>query len=305
MKNILQHGLLISISLLLFSCESEEDRQYYFDQPTHAVFGKDNLIYISDGYANSRIAVFDVQGRFIRAWGSKGYAASQFNTPHGLTLLSDGSVVVCDRDNARIQKFSSQGVFLEQWFGQQLGRPWNIAVGNQDTMFVLDGGDQDPANPRSAIIKLDPSGKVVGRYSMFGNQVGELNWAHAIAVNSRHELFVVDLRNERVQKFIPRENTFIPDSAWIQNAQRFIAEPVATAVLAGEVFVSQDGKGKPIVVLNEETGEKIREIGIGTFERIHGLSADAEGTLWAVDEDANAVYRISKQGDILLKIGGK
>ena len=39
----------------------------------------------------------------------------QFNAPAGVAVASDGSVYVTDSGNHRIQKFTSEGVFVSKW----------------------------------------------------------------------------------------------------------------------------------------------------------------------------------------------
>ncbi len=41
----------------------------------------------------------------------------QFNWPDRITVDGDGNVYVTDRDNDRIQKFTSDGVFILKWGG--------------------------------------------------------------------------------------------------------------------------------------------------------------------------------------------
>lgn len=69
----------------------------HFDQPTHSWVAPSGEIYVADGYVNSRIVKFDREGRFIKAWGSRGTEPGQFHTPHVLALSGDGRLYVSDR----------------------------------------------------------------------------------------------------------------------------------------------------------------------------------------------------------------
>ena len=81
----------------------------HFNRPTDVATADDGSFYVSDGYLNSRVAVFSPEGRFLFEWGTKGGGPGQFNVPHGIALDSYGRVYVADRGNARLQVFDKKG----------------------------------------------------------------------------------------------------------------------------------------------------------------------------------------------------
>ena len=54
---------------------------------------------------NHRIQVFDLSGKFVAKFGTKGSGMGEFNTPVSAAVLSDGKIVVTDYNNHRIQLF--------------------------------------------------------------------------------------------------------------------------------------------------------------------------------------------------------
>lgn len=64
------------------------------------------------GYRNCRVYRFSPDGQLVRSWGGAGAAPGCFVIPHSIALDGQGRVVVCDRENDRIQIFSSDGEFL-------------------------------------------------------------------------------------------------------------------------------------------------------------------------------------------------
>ena len=54
---------------------------------------------------NYRIQVFDLSGKFVAKFGTKGSGMGEFNTPVSAAVLSDGKIVVTDYNNHRIQLF--------------------------------------------------------------------------------------------------------------------------------------------------------------------------------------------------------
>ena len=86
-----------------------------FNKPTHvAIDPSTGDLFISDGYANSRIHRFTSDGRHVTSWGSSGSDPGQFIVPHNL-VYHDGKLYVADRENNRIQVFDGNGAFIEQW----------------------------------------------------------------------------------------------------------------------------------------------------------------------------------------------
>ena len=54
---------------------------------------------------NHRVQVFDLSGKFITKFGSKGKNKGEFYVPASLAVLSDGRIVVSDFGNNRIPIF--------------------------------------------------------------------------------------------------------------------------------------------------------------------------------------------------------
>jgi peptidylamidoglycolate lyase len=180
------------------------DDAAHFNQPTDVAVAPDGSFYVSDGYGNSRIVKFSPDGRFLAAWGTKGTAPGQFDTPHSVALDAQGQVFVADRGNARLQIFDSAGTFIAEWKGAQLGRPWAVRIGKDGSVYVVDGGDQPVVFPdRARILKLDASGTVRASFGSYGKEPGQFTWPHTIALGPDGGLYVGEVSTGmRVQKFI-------------------------------------------------------------------------------------------------------
>jgi hypothetical protein len=292
----------------LSSCINDSLSSDRLDGPTSAAVGPDGNIYISDGYYNSRIAVYSPSGSFIFSWGSSGYGHGQFHNPHKIVFQANGTALVADRDNGRIQRFTSDGRYLDEWHSQALGRPWSLSVAGDGTIFCVDGGDQSTIFPRSGVIKFSTEGKLLCRFSAFGSAPGELNEGHSIAASRNGKsVFVVDLNNTRLQKFTSDEadpDSYHVDSHWPVIPTGVSVDPLGVAADGNLVYVSQQTKGKPILVFAADSGSLLRQISSGIFFRAHDISIDTDHTLWVTDVDGNSVYHLSPDGSVLLKIGG-
>ena len=80
---------------------------------------------------------------FSLKWGTEGMGDGQFNAPAGVAGASDGSVYVTDSGNHRIQKFTSEGVFVSKWGtegegGGEFRFPAGVAVASDGSVYVSD-----------------------------------------------------------------------------------------------------------------------------------------------------------------------
>jgi peptidylamidoglycolate lyase len=175
----------------------------HFNKPTDVAIAPDGTIYVSDGYVNSRVALFSPDGKFLGEWGHKGSALGEFDLPHGITLDSQGRIYVADRSNARIQVIDPAGKFLYAWKSPELGRPFAVTAGPDGYLYVVDGGDLNPEPPdHGGILRLDLSGKILDRWSRHGNYDGQLYIGHDVAVGKDGAVYVGDILGQRVQKFV-------------------------------------------------------------------------------------------------------
>jgi streptogramin lyase len=110
-----------------------------FNQPSDVVVAANGDIFVADGHggnSNARIVKFTKEGKFIKAWGKKGTAPGEFDTPHALAMDSKGRLFVGDRANNRIQIFDQDGTFIAEW--KQFGRPSGIFIDKHDMIYVAD-----------------------------------------------------------------------------------------------------------------------------------------------------------------------
>lgn len=171
----------------------DNDSREYFNEPTGIAIAANGDLFISDGYVNSRVVKFNQDGDYLTHWGSKGDGDGQFNLVHDVTIDSAGKVYVADRTNQRVQIFDRNGTFLGKWTG--IGAPWGlIYVAKENGIYMCDG-----LNNR--VIKLGLDGQVQGVLGSQGRVQGKFDYAHNIAVDSEGSIYVVEIKNWRVQKF--------------------------------------------------------------------------------------------------------
>ncbi|MCF7973739.1 MAG: 6-bladed beta-propeller [Phycisphaerae bacterium] len=97
-------------------------------KPTAVTVAPDGSFYVADGYGENWIHHFRADRSYVRSFGGKGQAPGRFDTCHGLrvdTRTSPPTLIVCDRENRRLQRFSLDGNFLEV-LATGLRRPCHI-----------------------------------------------------------------------------------------------------------------------------------------------------------------------------------
>ncbi len=116
-----------------------------FRRPQALAFNRDKTeLYIADA-CNHRIVVVDPEGTVLRTIGKAGRGAGELMYPYSLTVLDDGSILVCEFGNNRLQRLDAQGRCLGLYgrIGRSDGElqfPWAVARTDRE-VFVLDSGN--------------------------------------------------------------------------------------------------------------------------------------------------------------------
>ncbi len=179
----------------------------HFNQPTDIAIRADGTFYVSDGYVNSRVAIFDRNGRWLHEWGKKGAGEGEFSNPHGLTFVSGGTdVLVADRENSRLQLFDRVGAFKRQWSGvkdaKTTGRVFSVAADPDGALYLgIRRADYD--TDHTGVVKLDRDWKIVTTvgFGKAGDPV--FNAVHDLAIGRDGSIYVAETRTKRVVKLRP------------------------------------------------------------------------------------------------------
>ena len=163
-----------------------------FNKPTDAVRAPSGDIYVSDGYGQNRVHRFAADGTHIRSWGEPGIGPGQFDLPHSI-WATDERVYVADRENGRIQIFTPDAEYLDEWTG--FLQPCDLYVDEHGIMYVPE------LQGRVSIVDLD--GNVLARLGGERSQAPGAFWApHGAWTDSRGDLYVSEvLEGTRLQKF--------------------------------------------------------------------------------------------------------
>ena len=182
-----------------------------------------NELYVADGYRNRRVIVFDADtGAYKRHWGAygrrpvdpapgpapvqgpgPGVRLQQFATAHCVAISVDRLVYVCDRANNRIQVFRPDGTFVSEAMiapdTKGFGAVHALAFSaDKAQRFVYVG---DGANKKVWVLRRDDL-RILGSFGQGGKGGGQFMIIHALAVDSKGNLYVGETRdNNRIQRF--------------------------------------------------------------------------------------------------------
>ncbi|HCL25581.1 MAG TPA: hypothetical protein DHW65_04435, partial [Dehalococcoidia bacterium] len=148
-----------------------------FNYPAELVPSASGDLYVADGYRNSRVHRFSNDGQLKKSWGEPGkQAPNEFHLPHSI-LVDGDNVVVCDRENDRIQIFGLDGDFKEIW--DDIQRPMDISMDTEGNYMVSEGQRDNSAR----ISILDKKGAVLSRFDCRGS--GHGSW-----IDSRGDIYL-------------------------------------------------------------------------------------------------------------------
>ena len=167
-----------------------------FNLPTDLALGPDGEMFISDGYGNACIHKYSPDGKLMKSWGTPGDGPGEFNLPHCVWVDPRNRVMVADRANNRIQFFTLNGEYIEEW-GDFL-QPDTIYIDANDIVYIAE------LDQRITILTLD--GEVLSQWgNKRGSEVPGEFYAcpHGIWGDSHGDLYVGEVQADgRLQKFI-------------------------------------------------------------------------------------------------------
>jgi DNA-binding beta-propeller fold protein YncE len=174
-----------------------------FHSCTGVAVDAQGYVYVTDRL-NSRVQKFTSEGQFVLAWGEPGFGPGQFGWypppsaatgPWGIAVAPDGTILVVDPGAYRVQRFTPEGVFLQEWGGVFSGTVQAIATDAAGNVFTTDPGAQN------RITKFTPGGVVVTTWGGYPCCEGLFRSPLDLDVDSQGNVWIMDAGNALVQVF--------------------------------------------------------------------------------------------------------
>ncbi len=154
---------------------------------------------LGDGYQNGRIIRYNAEGEFVSEFGSVGTGPSQFDPIHGVGMDRDRRIYVSDRDNNRIQIFTENGEFIEEW--PDITGPTGIYVDENESVWVI-------STTLNQVLKYSKNGELLYGFGAYcctrGGFEGGLSRPHQMAVDQNGNVYIANYDGGYVTKFTPR-----------------------------------------------------------------------------------------------------
>jgi len=238
---------------------------------------------------------------YVLQWGSFGQIdGGHFFQLESLSVDNEGNVYVTDSGNARIQKFTSDGQFLETWGvsgidNGEFKKPTGIAT-YENNVYVVD-------SEQARIQVFDSTGKFLQSWGKFGSDQGEFFYPQGISISNDGVVYVADTKNHRIQQFTT-DGEFLSSFGIFGPGDGRLRTPIDVALGENYVYVSDPGNSK----IEKYTYEGIS---VGSFDynfggsptQPYGLTVDPDGNIYFTDLYKHRIVKIDPEGTTLKIFG--
>jgi sugar lactone lactonase YvrE len=239
-------------------------------------------------------------------FGQAGKGEGEFAIIDGIWVDRQGRILVVDKGNNRVYFFSGEGRYLGS-FGSpgtgegQFDRCTGILVDSRERIIISDQGN-------ARIQVFDPEGRFMQSFGKRGSGDGEFLEPMGLALDRQGFLYVTDGTRDDIQVFDPHFN-FVKkiESGGPIHLRLKRVESIAVSP-AREIFVADEKNSR--IQRFSFSGERLSFIGHqgtgpGTFlEEVEGITFDASGFLYAIDERGGKIEIFSPDGKWLHAFGG-
>ena len=258
--------------------------------PVGMAIGRGNLVVTIVG--RGCISVFSPSGENLQLFSRYGSGRGECQNPLGVAIDGEGSILVVDSGNHRIQKFTADGHFLATVGTKgteplQFSHPSGIAFNaSNNKMYVVDSGNH-------CVQVLNSNLTFHQDFGRKGHGKGQFSEPCGIACDSTGRVYVADSLNHRIQVF-SAHGSFLKMFGKYGQGRGELNLPyfIALGVSSDTVYISETGNHR-ISVFTLEGHFMIsfgqRGEGPGEFDFPCGLAVDDHGVVYVCDGENSRV----------------
>ena len=231
-----------------------------------------------------QVSVFDVRGRRIRTFGSRGDRPEQMEYPQGIAVDDMDNIYVSSQH--KLQKFTSNGELIKciGRRGSKEGEfddPRGITI-HSNQVYVC---DED--NHRIQVFDLDLN--FIRSIGSRGSGRGELDSPYDVVFDTTGNMYLVELDNNRVQ-VMDSSGQFI--RMFGQEGEGKLSDPSALHIADKYVYVSDYSNNR--IAVYETSGQYVTSFGRygkgeGEFRSPFCITSCVSGCIYVCDCDNNRV----------------
>jgi len=240
---------------------------------------------------------FDPAGTYVRSFGEP------MTRSHGLRIDREGNLWATDVGAHTVMKFNPKGELLltlgvkgqagawdEAAGERKLNQPNDIAIAANGDVFVVQGHTPGLTRGDARVLKFDKTGRFLKTWGGKGKAPGQFDVAHAIAIDAKGLLWVVDRENQRIQVF-DAEGTFMRE-------MKYAGLPCSVDIGREYVYMVNGFAGQ--LLRMDLNGKVLAATGkpgtaLGEFGEAHFLAVSPKGELYVADSVNGSLVKFVKK----------
>ena len=276
-----------------------------FDNPYGIAVSSMDRIYVSD-LTNNSIQIFNSIGQYVGQFGAEfggigGNKDGQLSSPAGIAIDSNDNIYVADSNNSRVQIFTSDGTYLDQFGAFGIGNgefrePVDIAINSTGHIYVAD-------RIRNIISIFSNDGTYQSHFGGDGGGDYEFRNLRSITIDSSDNLYVSDTANHRISIF-SNDGTYQRHLGSHGTGDGQFDRPNGIAIDSSDnIYVSDTNNDRVQIFSNDGTYKKqlggiINGTGDGQFNAPRHIALDSDGSVYVVDSINDRIQKFSTSSQI-------
>lgn len=297
-----------------------------------------------NGAASAEPTIHTFAGTGVKGFSGDGGLAmhAQLNDPTGISRGRDGALYICDTANHRIRKVSPDGKITTVagtgepgWSGDggpataaKLHSPYEVRSDAAGNLFWVERLSHSVRkhDTKTGIVSTIAGTGAAG-FSDGSGTKAQLNDPHSIALDSRGDLFIADVKNHRIRKVNMKSGIVSTFAGTGERKPATNGAPFSTSPLHGPRALDFDKQGNLWIALREGNAIFKLDLAKGTIHHIagtgkkgfngnggaakqaalngpKGISVAPNGNVYIADTENHAIRMIdAKRGTIELVAG--